>query len=232
MAVSLADLRLHERALLLALHDERGTIHRAGMYAYAVAGGLLAELLLEGRIELVERKRGKPLVTVARATQVGDPVADELLERIRTAKRRAPLDRWVGRVAGSARLKHRVAVQLARKGVLRQEEERVLLLFRRKIYPEIDPAPERQLIASLREALLGDSDQVEQRTAILAVLGWHAGLLRSALDRKELKGRKQRVEALARGDAVADATKAAIAAVQAAATAAMIASSAAASASS
>lgn len=224
MAADLDDLLLHERALLLALHDERGTIHRAGMYAYAVAGGILAELLLAERLRLEPRGRKRqPLVEVASATQTGDPVVDEVLERIRTARRRAPLDRWVGRIAGGAKLKHRVARRLVRKGVLREREDRVMLIFRRTIYPELDPRPEEALVASLREAVLGDADDVDPRTAILAVLGWRAGLLNGVLDRKELKAGKARLEELGRGDAVAGATKAAIDAVQAAMAAATIA---------
>lgn len=225
MATSLDDLLLHERALLLALHDERGTIHRAGMYSYAVAGGLLAELFLEGRLQLRERPRKKALVEVARPSRVGDPLVDEVLERIRTARRRANLETWVSRVAHTARLKHRVARRLVRKGVLREREDRVLLLFRRTIYPALDPGPERELVASLREAILGDGPDVDPRTAILASLGWRAGLLHGVLDRGELKARKPRLEALGQGDAVAGATKAAIAAVQAAVTATTIAAS-------
>jgi hypothetical protein len=230
MSDPLENLGLHERALLLALHDERGTIHRAGMYAYAVAGGILAELFLAERLRLEERpgKKKKPLVEVAKATQTGDPLVDEVLDTIRTAKRRATLERWVGRIATTAKLKHRVARRLVRKGVLREEEDRVLLIFRRTIYPELDPRPEEALVASLRDAILDDSAEVDPRTAILASLGWRAGLLHGVVDRKRLKARKARLEELGRGDAVAGATREAIAAVQAATIAATTAATAAA----
>ena len=225
----LENLGLHERALLLALHDERGTIHRAGMYAYAVAGGILAELFLAERLRLEERPgKKKPLVAVARPTQTGDPLVDEVLDTIRTARRRATLERWIGRIATTAKLKHRVAGRLVRKGVLREEEDRVLLIFRRTIYPELDPRPEEALVASLRDAILGDSAEVDPRTAILASLGWRAGLLHGVVDRKELKARTARLEELGRGDAVAGATREAIAAVQAATIAATTAATAAA----
>ncbi len=215
MATRLQDLRLHERALLLALDDDRGVVHSGSMYSYAIAGGILAELLLDERVRLEERKRGQPLLTLASATQTGDRVIDDALEKIRNAKRRAPLSTWVAKFAGTG-LKHQVAVQLARKGVLRTGEDRVLLLFRRKIYPELDPAPERDLVASLRHAILSDDDDLDPRTAILAALAWRAGLLRPVLDKKELKARKDRLEALGRGDPVAGATKAAIDAMHAA----------------
>lgn len=224
MSDPLENLGLHERALLLALHDERGTIHRAGMYAYAVAGGILAELFLAERLRLEERSgKKKPLVAVASATQVGDRLVDEVLDTIRKAKRRAPLDRWVSRIANTAKLKHRVARSLVHKGVLREDEGRVLLIFRRTIYPEVDPRPERALVESLRDAILSDAVDVDPRTAILVSLGWRAGLLNGVVDRKQLKARKARLEELGRGEAIAGATREAIEAVQAAMTAATIA---------
>jgi hypothetical protein len=220
MAVALEDLRLHERALLLALDDDRGTIHTGAYYSYAIAGGVLAELILEERIALEHRRRGERRVVVTRATQVGDPIIDDILERIRTAKKEATLETWVSRVAQIKELRHRVAERLARKGVLKAEEDTVLLLFKRRVYPELDPGPERELVASLRDAILSDDDIADPRVAILATLAWHAELLRPVLDSKEQKGRKERIEALGRGDAVADATRSAVEAVQAAVVAA------------
>lgn len=215
MAASLDDLLLHERVLLLALDDDRGTIQPAGYYGHAIAGGVLAELLLLERIGLEERRKKDPLVTVLRRTQTGDPVADDVIERIHDARRRATLETWIGRLAGTAKLKHRVAERLVWKGVLREREDRVLLLFRRRVYPELDPGPERALIASLREAILGD-DPVDPRTAILATLAWRADLLRPVLDKKQVKARKERLEALGQGHEVAGATRCAIDAMQAA----------------
>ncbi len=216
MATTLADLRLHERALLLALDDDRGTVHSGPFYSYAVAGGILAELLLEERLALEPRRRGKNVVSVASATQIGDPVIDEVLERIRTTEKPATLETWVSRVAQKDELRHRVARRLAMKGVLRAEEDTVLRLFKRRVYPELDPGPERELVDSLRSAILSDDDVADPRTAILATLAWHAQLLRPVLGKKELKDRKARLQALGCGDAVADATRAAIDAVQAA----------------
>lgn len=198
------------------------------MYSYAVAGGVLAELLLQERIRLEERKRRKPLVTVVSRTLTGEPVVDDVLERIRTAKRRATMESWVSKVAHTKDLKHRVAERLARKGVLKMGEDKVLLLFRRRIYPEVDPAPERELIESLRHAILSDDEDVDPRTAVLAAMGSRAGLLGPVLDRKERKARKDRLKALGRGDPVAGATKAAVEAIEAALIATTIAATAAA----
>ena len=50
-------LYLHEEVLLLALRDKKGTIdHRAGQFLNVIAGGILAELLIAGKIELEDSR--------------------------------------------------------------------------------------------------------------------------------------------------------------------------------
>ena len=47
-------LRIHEELLLLALHDKKGTNAFAPLLDPALGGGLMAELLLDERIELLD----------------------------------------------------------------------------------------------------------------------------------------------------------------------------------
>ena len=146
-------LFLYEEILLLALRDEEGTIVSGTMYQYAIGAALLAELLLSKRIEVEQPgKRKRKLVSPISSTPLGDPLIDECLEKIFVAKRRAVLQTWVSRFAGIKNLKNRVAQQLCRRGILRADEDKVLLIFTRKIYPEINPEPERELIQRMRYA--------------------------------------------------------------------------------
>lgn len=207
------ELRLHQEILLLTLKDERGT-PAAAMYGYALAGAILTELVLEERVRLVERKSGRPVVELVSATQVGDPVLDDAIRRVRTARRRASPNAWITRWA-RRRVMHETARHLARRGVLRTEERRVLLLFNRTVYPAMDPGPERRLIERIRDAVLTD-DAVDARTAAVVTLANAAGLLRPIFGRRALKGRKDRFELLARDNTVGAATRAAIQAAQAA----------------
>lgn len=211
------DLRMHEELVLLTLKDDKGT-PGASMYTYSLAGAILAELLLEGRVQLQPRRRRKPLVDVASATQTGDPVLDKALRAVHTAKRRAALDTWIRRWARTATL-HETARRLSWKGVLRTREKRVLLLFSRTVYPELDPEPERRFIERLRTAIFEDGE-ADERTAALVSLADAADLLRPVYGRKELRARKKRIAALAETDAAAGAVGATIEAVRRAITAA------------
>ena len=138
MARHTGSLHLHEEVLLLALRNDKGTVAGGVMYQQAVGGAILAELILEGRLRTSTEGRSTD-VTVENNKSLGDPIVDECLNRVATANRRAKLSTWVQRFGGLSRLKHRVATELVRKGVLREDEKRVLLLFTRRIYPELDP---------------------------------------------------------------------------------------------
>jgi Golgi phosphoprotein 3 len=208
-------LLLHEEVLLLALRNEKGTVASGVMYQQAMAGAMLAELILDCRVRVVTEGRAAYAV-VDDHKPIGEPVIDDGLTRIATATRRATLKTWVQRLAGTKKFKHRVAASLVRKGVLREDEGRMLLLFTRRIYPERDPAYERRIVQRLEAAIFSDTAPVDARTTVLIALAHHTGLLKANLDRTRLKARKDRVKTIIAGDAIGKATKQAVEAVQAA----------------
>ena len=214
-------LFLHEEILLLALRDEEGTIASGTMYQYAIGAALLAELLLSKRIE-VEQSGKRKLVNLVSPSPLGEPLIDECLEKVGSAKRRAVLQTWVSRFAGVKNLKHRVAQQLCRRGILRADEDKVLLIFTRKIYPEINPGPERELIRRLEHAIFTDTRDIDPRTVVLLSLANSTGLLKIVFDKKKLKGRKARIKQIVDGEITGKAATEAIQAMQAAVMVAVI----------
>jgi len=201
--------------MLLALRDEEGTIASGTMYQYAIGAAVLAELLLNKRIAVGEPRK-KKLVDLMSPKPLGEPLIDQCFERISNAKRRASLQSWVSRFAGVKNLKHRVALQLCERGILRATEDKILLIFTRKIYPEVNPEPERKLIERLRQAIFTDSRDVDPRTVVLVSLANSTGLLKVVFDKKELKGRKARIKEISDGEITGKAAKEAIEAMQAA----------------
>ena len=215
-------LFLHEEIMLLALCDEEGTVVGGTHYSFALGGAILAELLLQERVK-VDDSRRKKLLTVRSAKPIGEPLLDECLEKVRSAKRRASLQTWVGRFAGIKQLRHRVALALCERGILRADEDTVLLIFKRKVYPEVDPKPERELIERLRQAVFTYTNELDSHTVVLAALANGSGILKVVFDKKKLKARKKRLEQLTKGNVAGKATKEAIEAMQAAVVAAMVA---------
>lgn len=208
-------LTLYEEIMLLSLRDEKGTMEFGTNWHLAVGGAVVAELLLEGHVAAVEERK-KTLLEVADHRPPADPLLADCLERIRTARRREAVSTWVTRFGNTKKLKHRVAGGLCRKRILKEDEDTVLLLFRRKVYPEADPRPERELRERLRRAIFASDREVDPRTSIVVALAHSCSILPRIFDKKKLKERKARVEAIARGEMVGDATRKAVEAAEAA----------------
>ena len=212
-------LKLYEEITLLGLREEKGTA-ASGYLNYAIAGALVAELLLEGRIELVDGSQQR--VQVVDGTATGDPLMDESLQRMVERKKPAALRAWITRLGGMKGLMHRAAMRLCERGILRADEATVLLIFSRNVYPEIDPAPEQEIVERMREAIFGEDGEVEPRTAVLVSIASGGRLLEEKFGRRELKTRRKRLEEIANGERTGAATKQVIAACEAAVMAAVI----------
>ncbi len=216
------NLYLHEEFMLLALREEKGTTATSQPIEFPLAAAILSELLLEKRIEIDPIKKKKLLINVIDATPFNEPILDEALAKINDAKRRASLKNWVKRIAQLKKLKHRVALQLCQRRIVRADEDKILLIFTRKIYPEIDPRPELNLVKRMRKAIFSDTREVDPRDAVLVGLSHHTGLLRKKFDKQDLKARKTRIKEIMTGQLTVQAAKEAIDAMHAAIFAAVI----------
>ena len=101
----------------------------------------------------------------------------------------------------------------------------LLLIFKRKAYPTIDPGPENRLVERMERAIKSD-DEVDARTAALIALCHRTGLLRVHFDKATLKRRDARLEHILETQAVGEATREALEASQAATVATIAATSA------
>ena len=206
-------LFLYEELMLLALRNKTGTV-ATGYVEYAIAAAVLAELLLERRISIDESR--KHLVDLCDARPIGDPIIDECLEKMEAARRRGSLKTWVSRIARIAKLRHKAARRLCDRGILRADHDTILFVFTRRIYPELNPEPEKKIIGRLREAIFTDVEKLDPRTVVLVSLANAVGLLGANFDRRELKTRKKRIAQITNGELTGKAAKELIDAVQAA----------------
>jgi len=204
-------LFLYEEIALLSFHDDRGTVLTQN-FGYAVASAILAELLLDGCIKIENGK--KPLVTLIGDFNSEDPVIAEALLKITQAKRKTQIKTWVERIAGIKQLKRKVAQSLCSKGILQEEKGRVLFVFNRTLYPEIDSKPEALLVQRLENAIFSDDAIVDERTAIVISIANAIGLLPCIFEKKQLKQRKKRIEQISEGEQLGQSIKEILDAIQ------------------
>ncbi len=214
-------LHLHEELMLLALHDTKGTF--LGVHTnIGLGGAIAAELLLQERIRIDESRRWRKLVEVRSSRRAEDSILDECLTRVRSARRRASIQTWIGRFSSMSKLRRRVAGRLCQRGILKVDEKQILVLFRQRAYPEFDPGPEREIVERLRAAIFSDDREVEPRTVVLASLAHSVDLLKPIFGRRELRPRRDRLKSLVKGDVIGRATADAVEAAQAAVAAAAV----------
>lgn len=224
------DLSVPDALVLLALEETSGRTHRTEHFDVVLGGAVAAELLLDGRLRLQPGPDGDTVAAVADRRPTGDAVLDEALALV-AGDPPAPLGSWIPRF-GSDDLKHRVAAGLCRRGVLRSEEEKVLLLFSRRVYPEVDPRPERELVTRLHDVVFEDGPVSDPRAAVIAGLAHRTGLLTARFGKEAVAGREERLASLVGADPATTATDEALREVQAALSAAVAATMAAATAAS
>ncbi|MEU8774371.1 GPP34 family phosphoprotein [Streptomyces sp. NPDC048606] len=205
------NITLAEEVMLLSLDDESGTAKKRQAAGWAVAGGILLELVLAGRFTIV----GKEL-EAADTSPTGDALLDGRLELIRT---------WLERrgrhtVTGWLTKDHTKAVaaaldSLCARGVVERREHKALGMFPVRRYPEADGSHERALRERLRACVL-DGAEPDQRTAGLIALLHSAKLHDLAFadgPRAEVKARMAEV---AEGQWAAESIRKAIRDMQAA----------------
>ena len=210
----LSDLHLHEQILLLVLRDRKGTpASGANHHIHALGGAVLAELALVGHVGIDGRESA--LVGAVRGV---DPPRDEILAEalalVRARERRRTAAKWVLNFSALDGLHERTAAGLCRRGILRRADSRLRRVLGRRAYPTVDPRPERDLVARLREAVQGDGD-VDPRVGVVVSMAHVTGLLQISLGRRLVRGRTQRIRAIIHAKCLAPGTASGAAAHQA-----------------
>lgn len=214
-------LCLHHELALLILDDSKGTF-QGSMYQYGLAGAILSELLLQGYIGITGEKEQ---VEVLVDKPSGDPILDEAMDLIRNDAKPRPLKHWVSRVAGLRDLQHRIAAQLADLGILSQNESKILWLFTRRTWPEVESSYEDGLRRRMAEFMFNDVKAPDERTAVLIAFAQSTSVLKANFAQVQLRQHDARIKEICDGKILAaGATKEAIVAVQTAIMAATIAS--------
>jgi len=220
-----------EDLLLLLYDDETGKpITGSPGLDYALAGAVLIELTLDGKLDITGKADGvKPgRLKVLDATPTGDPILDERLAFVAAKPGKRPKDQ-IGKL--SKRLRDQVLTKLANRGVLQADRGKMLGLFPVTRWPARDARHEAEVRSKLESVLKVGTTPDEHTGALIALLSALNVVPKVVTDAVDKKALKRRAKEIAESDWAADAVKKAVAEMQAAVTVAVVASVAATSAS-
>lgn len=205
---------LAEDLLLLTYDDESGAADPLiDALDQRLAGALLVELALAGRVEVTAGPETRPdgamvkkgRVVVRDDSSTGHPALDEALRVIAVTPRKAqsliePLSRG---------LRARLLTGLAERGILQRETRKVLRIFPITLWPAADSTHEEALIQRLRSVLVDGATPTPSDAAIIA-LSKGPILVHRLIAKEDRKIATARAKEVAAGDWASDATKAAI----------------------
>ena len=201
-----------EDLLLLATDDASGKITVSSMELDpALAGAVVIDLVVAGRINLDGDGRGAKVV-VTDSTPMGDPVLDAALQSL-IEKGPVKPGSAISRLAKG--LRERVNIQLEQRGLHRREEGRVLGLFPTTRWKAEDSGYENGLRSHLAGVLLKGLPPDGRSAAIISVLT-AANLLKTVVDKPDLKAAKARGKEIGDDNWAADSVRRVIQETQAA----------------
>lgn len=197
--MSSVQLTFVEEIALLALDDQTGALLPMPPMAlgYALAGALLCDLALLGRIDTDPQK----LVVLDR-TPTGDPLLDPALATIAAHPGTLPVSRWLGVLSEKAHALENAAFdRLVAREILRREQKKILWVFGVRRYPTIDNQERTEVRTRLSALILGD-DLPDPRDAILISLLTASHLAEKFFAGPQFNARSARLATLAKMDLV------------------------------
>ena len=200
---------LAEELVLLAFDDQTGR-NRVNYLDYGLVGAVLLDLTLAQRIDLSGRH-----VVVHDSRPTGEPVHDEILQRIQQSRPRKPAV-WVQKLRKG--LRNRVLDKLVAASVLRHQKDTVMGLFPMNRYFVVIDTLKTDARNRLSHAV-DTGAKPNEPTAALAGLVNALKMERHALPGRKTRDTRKALAAIAEKSWASEAIKKAIAATQSAVTA-------------
>jgi hypothetical protein len=204
-------LTFPEEIVLLALDDKTGKFVDLPPLAMdqALAGAALLELAFQNRIDtdLTHLSLVSPKPT-------GEEMLDPLLEKIVTAKDKKDAKYWVGVFSGDGeKIREKVLRRLVQRGILKQEEKKILWVIPGRRYPMVKDQEEREVRKRIRSVVV-DGEVPGPRDVVLVSLASACQLLRSVFTDADLLKYSARIADVSKMDLIGRAVSKSVAEVQ------------------
>ena len=212
-------LTFPEDVVLLLLDDEEGVFLSVGKNTLelALTGSVLMELGFANRIDTdLER------LTVVDPVPTGNPLLDDVLERIAGRKEATSTREWVETLSAdaTATIQEQALASLVERGILKREQKRLLpetvqhlWIFRAPRYFVVDATAKRAPELRLADTLFSD-EIPDVRDAALSSLVDACNVLPSVFGEREIERIAPRIELLRNMDLIGREITGAIAAIE------------------
>lgn len=167
---------------------------------YPLAGAVLMDLAVRWKIDADLEK-----LVVVDPSPTGEQLLDEQLTQIASTEEVLSARQWIGRlVPESERIERAALDRLVGRGILRQEEKRLLWVFPERRYPTVDDTEEKEVKRRLVDILLSDEIPEPRDVALISLVD-ACDLLGVVLSAREIENVGERVEQIRKLDLIGQA---------------------------
>ena len=175
----------------------------------ALAGAALLELAFQNRIDT-----DLTHLSLVSAKPAGEEMLDPLLEKIVAAKDKKDAKYWVGVFsADGEKIREKVLRRLVQRGILKQEEKKILWVIPGRRYPMVNDQEEREVRKRIRSVVV-DGEVPGPRDVVLVSLASACQLLRSVFTDADLLKYSARIAEVSKMDLIGRAVSKSVAEVQ------------------
>jgi golgi phosphoprotein 3 len=191
-------LTLAEELLLIFIDDATGAIAPIDAVQCGLAGAILSDLALRGKIYSEDKR-----MVVVDPTPTGDEILDGALEIMAAYKKTHKVKYWIGALGGR-KLVRRIARQLVASNILRLEKKHYLWVVPYDCYPQQDASAKYWVKQHLRAVVLGGEKPDLHDLALLSLLK-ASRFLNMLFTRGERKAADKKVDGLVAGNIFGEA---------------------------
>lgn len=168
-------LTLFDELFTLSIHEAKGTLIGSTVEHIkpALAGAILAELTLLGKIQISNNHR----LQLVDASPINDDVLDAAVEVLKKAEKERKFGYWISALSQRAeKTRKQIIKGLIQKGIVTQDEERLAWVIPSPLDVEVKASTKYLIIQRLRGMVLAQ-EELQQRDIILLSLIRACGLL-------------------------------------------------------
>lgn len=168
-------LSLSEELLLLAVHDEKGSVilSTTALLPYGIASTILLDLKYHKKIEFVDEK-----LNLLSFSPTGVDFLDDMLIIIKNEEKSHKIRWWIRKLANSySSVRKMIFNHLVEAGILQRESHNFLFMVDFFRYPTLNPVPELETRDKIHKSVLMGIAPDEKLSALISLM-YFCGLVK------------------------------------------------------
>ncbi len=184
-------LSLTEELLLLAVHDEKGSVilSTTALLPYGIASTILLDLMYLNKIEFVDEK-----LILLSFSPTGIDFLDDMLIIIKNEEKTHKIRWWIRKLSNNyGNVRKMIFNHLVLAGILKRETHNFLFLVDFFRYPTLNPVPELETRDKIHKAVLMGIPPDEKLSALISFM-YFCGLVKEVFPAEHRKTAKKNIK--------------------------------------